>query len=185
MTKKVWTTLLILLVGTLVAYNVIKFFFTELFFMCLTDTRILALGNFIEERTWLTEIYYYVTGGISFYLFGCIAAKRWYLRFWETMYVLALNVASQLLYVYVPEITAFAGILTMLAIPLVIGDNSKGYIFAFLTHSLCQHLIIFVRGYTTILPVMNIGSTLCLTIESYIVLFCYYIYSNVKEKKNE
>lgn len=185
MGKKVWTTLLILLVGALVAYNIIKFFFPDLFLMCLTDTRILALGNFIEERAWLTEVYCYVSSGISFYLFGCIAAKRWYLRFWETIYVLALNVVYQLLCVYVPEITVLAGLETMLVIPLVVGDNAKCFISAFLTHSLCQHLIIFVRGYTTILPMLNIGSTICLTIESYIILFCYYIYSNVKEKKYE
>lgn len=185
MGKKVWTTLLILLVGALVAYNVIKFFFPDLFLMCLTDTNILALGNFIEERAWLTEVYYYVSSGISFYLFGCIAAKRWYLRFWETVYVLALNVVSQLLYVYVPEITAFAGILTMLVIPLVIGNNAKGFIVAFLTHSLCQHLVIFVRGYLTILPVLNMGAEICLFIESLIIIFCFYVINNIKERKDE
>lgn len=181
MTKKVWTTLLFLLIGVLVAYNIIKFFLPDIFIMCLTDTRILALGNFIEERAWLTEVYYYVSGAISFYLFGCISARKWYLNIWETIYVLALNVASQLLYVYLPEISALAGIVTMLMIPLFVGNNTKGFIVAFLTHSVCQHLIIFVRGYTSILPIMNIGSRICLLIEYLILLVCFYINYNIKE----
>lgn len=185
MTKKVWTTLLFLLIGSLIAYNIIKFFLPDIFIMCLTDTRILALGNFIEERAWLTEVYYYASGAISFYLFGCIATRRWFLNWWQTIVVLLLNVVSQLLYVYVPEISSFAGVATLLLITVIMGNNHKGFVIAFLTHSFCQHLIIFVRGYMSILPIMNIGSTICLSIESYIILFCYYIFSNIKEKNYE
>ena len=185
MTKKVWITLLALLIGCLVAYNFVALIYPETFIMCLTDTRILTVGNFIEERTWLTEMYYYVTGFISFYLFGCISKSKWKLKFWETLVVLALSIASQLLYIYLPEIGIFAGILPMLLIGVFVGNNTKGFLITFILHRVCPFLTLFVRGYNEALPMMNIGSNICLLLESYILLFVSYIICNIKEKKNE
>lgn len=185
MNRKVWFTLLALLIGCLVAYNVIAFFFPETFIMCLTDTRILTLGNFIEERVWLTELYYYGSGFISFYLFGCIAKKKWHLNFWETLLVGGLNIVSQLLYVYVPQIGIFAGVAPMLLVGLFIGNNTKGFLISFLIHFGCQYLILFVRGYEQAIPLMNIASEICMGVESLVLLLCFYIYYNNKEKKHE
>ena len=73
----------------------------------------------------------------------------------------------------------------MLLIALLIGNNTKGFLVAFIVHFACQYLVLFVRGYTEALPILNIGSEICLFIECVIIIFCFYIINNIKERKNE
>lgn len=185
MNKKVWITLLILLISCLVAYTIIEFVFPETFIMVLTDTNILKIGNFIEERAWLYEIVCYVTSFITFYLFGCISKEKWHLKFYETLIVIALVVCSQLLYVYVPQVGVMAGIIPMLLVGVIIGNRTKLFLGAFIGHNICQYLVLFVRGYNEVLPTLNAGSDICMLLENYVLLFVFYIISNIKEKKNE
>ena len=93
MNKKIFTTMLILCCSFLFTFNILKFAFPEKFLLCLTNSEIEKIGNFISSDKIITEIYYYITAFISLYLFTCCCCGKLYLSFKETLFVVVGTIA--------------------------------------------------------------------------------------------
>ena len=105
MNKKVWITVLSLLISSLIAYNVIALFYPEQFIMCLTDTTILKMGNFIEKNVYIYWIVSVLMTGATYYLWSVIANRTFKLGIVQIITIPILIVLTYGIAHLVPELT--------------------------------------------------------------------------------
>lgn len=185
MNRKVWTTLLCLLIGTLVAYNFIALVFPEQFIMCLTNTTILKIGEFIETnqiRVWIFNI---TTTGIIYYLWSVVANRTFKLKARQWIALPILIVLNYSVAYLVPTMTYANSVNMMLVIFLVSDKIYKPFIAYFIIHTYSQFMILFVRGYEAALPLLNIGSEICLYFESLVMALVFCILSVCFKKQDK
>lgn len=187
MNKKVWITLLALLISALVAYNIVAFFFPEQFIMCLTNTGILKFGEFIESSPYIYWIYSIVLTFTLYYLWSVVANKTFKLKLYQYGIIAILVAITYLVQEFIPAMTLVNNIIMMLAIYFFSKQENKFYILFFAIYMYSQYMILFVRGYEAALPLMNTGSELCLFMENLVLCLVFAIISIYKKRriKNE
>ena len=188
MRPKVWKTLLILSVIVLVLYNIYKLFLPNFFIMQLQNTQLLKFGEWIEAREWAYIITNLVLGFVSYYIWGCIASKRYFLNWWQTLIVLAFVGINFVISLYLPTISAQISTISILLLAFIMRNNCRYFTLYFCVHMFSQLSILFVRGYVEVLPSLNFGSNLCLYFENLFLLLIFYMSANSmkkKEKENE
>ena len=187
MNKKVWITVLSLLISSLIAYNVIALFYPEQFIMCLTDTTILKMGNFIEKNVYIYWIVSVLMTGATYYLWSVIANRTFKLGIVQIITIPILIVLTYGIAHLVPELTLTNNIAMMLIIFIVSKEKYDKYLIFYIIHMFSQYLILFVRGYNEALPLMNFGSNICMYLESFVmsITFCIIAVCFRRREKNE
>lgn len=187
MNKKVWITLLVLLIAALVAYNIVALFFPEEFIMCLTDTAILKFGKFIESRPALYWIVSILMTGTTYYLWSVIANRTFKIGIIQILTIPVLVALTYGLGHLVPQMAVANNIVMMLVIFIVSKEKYANYLPFYILHIYSQYMILFVRGYNEALPLMNIGSNICMYMESLTmaIVFCILAVCFKRREKNE
>lgn len=187
MNKKVWITLLVLLIAALVAYNIVALFFPEEFIMCLTDTAILKFGNFIESRPALYWIVSILMTSTTYYLWSVIANRTFKIGIIQILTIPVLVALTYGLGHLVPQMAVANNIVMMLVIFIVSKEKYANYLPFYILHIYSQYMILFVRGYNEALPLMNIGSNICMYMESLTmaIVFCILAVCFKRREKNE
>lgn len=187
MNKKVWITLLVLLIAALVAYNIVALFFPEEFIMCLTDTAILKFGKFIESRPALYWIVSILMTGTTYYLWSVIANRTFKIGIIQILTIPVLVALTYGLGHLVPQMAVANNIVMMLVIFIVSKEKYANYLPFYILHLYSQYMILFVRGYNEALPLMNIGSNICMYMESLTmaIVFCILAVCFKRREKNE
>ena len=90
MNKKVLRTMITLVVVFLVALYVLKIFFPEQFVMAIQNEQFIAVGNFIDQRQWLTLVLTGITTFIVMYLYLCAVTKKWRLKLKEILFLIII-----------------------------------------------------------------------------------------------
>lgn len=185
MNKKVWTTLLCLLIGALVVYNFTALVLPEQFIMCLTNTTILKIGEFIEANQVIVWIFNILTTGIIYYLWSVVANRTFKLKARQWIALPILMACTYGLGTLVPAMAYANNVNMMLVIFLISNKSYKPYILYFVIHTYSQFMILFVRGYEAALPILNIGSELCMWFESLVMALVFCILSVCFKKKDK
>lgn len=185
MNKKVWITLLALLISVLVAYNIFALFFPEQFIMCLTDTAILKFGEFIESNVYVYWIVSILMTSIIYYLWSVVANKTFKLGLLQWLFIPIGTAITYIVATFASQIGVISNIAIMLAIFLISKQNYKQYILFYIINLVSQYLILFVRGYNEALPQMNFGSNLCLWFEGFILVLVFSIISIQHERRSK
>lgn len=183
MNKKVLRTMITLVVVFLVALYVLKIFFPEQFVMAIQNEQFVKIGNFIDQRQWLTLVLTGITTFIVMYLYLCAVTKKWRLKLKEILFLIIIITITRLLSLY--DLDFANGIMTisMFVFPAFMGANLKTTCSVYCCHYVAQLLSLKIRGLPLLLTNINSIIAIFMTFECYLWLLLFYIYNNYKEIK--
>lgn len=182
MNKKVFRTMIALVVIFLVALYVLKIFFPEQFVMSIENEKLIAIGNYIDNNEWAYYLFGIVTSFLTYWLYLCAVCKKWYLNWWQCLIVLAVIGASIGFNFVDVNLCSALSYSSFIFLPFIFKAELKPVAIVFTTHIFAQFLTTSIRN----LPVymVNVNSLIfaLITIEMYFWLLLFYIYYNYKEK---
>ena len=181
MNKKVLHTMIILCWVFLGIYALLKLIpqMASKFVIVVNNERIVEAGKFIDERVWLQQIIYGLTTLLTYHFYLCACCHKWFLS-WKQYIVLAVVIAAtNTLKYYVPGITVQVNVLIMVIYPFLLKSDYRTFIIIFITHSVGQLLISFIRGAEMPLADCNTLTCLICCLDMYVWLLLYYLYSNL------
>ena len=183
MRKKVFTTFLSLVIGVMVAYYVLKFFYPEKFLLMITDPNILRFGEFLETHKVFDVIFSIIMTFVTHYLFACGSASKLYLNWWKTLIVLGISVFNVLVAQNLGDFFLHTQITTMFICASLEDGKVRPATLIFGVHGYLQLLLLKIRGFETILPVLNKAVMYTLGFENLLWLILFYIIFNFKKEK--
>lgn len=181
MNKKVFRTMIALVVIFLVALYVLKIFFPEQFVMSIENEKLIAIGNYIDNNEWAYYLFGIVTSFLTYWLYLCAVCKKWYLNWWQCLIVLAVIGASIGFNFVDVNLCSALSYSSFIFLPFIFKAELKLVAIVFTIHIFAQFLTTSIRN----LPVymVNVNSLIfaLITIEMYFWLLLFYIYYNYKE----
>lgn len=183
MNKKVLRTMITLVIVFLVSLYVLKIFFPQEFVMAIQNEQFIKLGNFIDQRKWLTLVANGITSFIVMYLYLCATTKRWKLKLKEICFVLVLIVATRLISLWDFDIANGIMTISMFIFPALMGASLKTTCNVYCTHYVAQLLSLKIRSLPLLLTNINSIIAIFMTFECYLWLLLFYVYNNYKEIK--
>ena len=125
MNKKVFKTMIALVVIFLIALYVLKIFFPEQFVMSIENENLIAIGNYIDNNTWAYYLFGIATSFLTYWLYLCAVCKQWYLKWWQCLIVLGvIGLSIGLNFVDVNLCSAF-NVISMMILPIMFKANTK------------------------------------------------------------
>ena len=125
MNKKVFRTMIALVVIFLVALYVLKIFFPEQFVISIENEKLIAIGNYIDNNAWAYYLFGIVTSFLTYWLYLCAVCKQWYLKWWQCLIVLGvIGLSIGLNFVDVNLCSAF-NVISMMILPIMFKANTK------------------------------------------------------------
>lgn len=183
MNKKVFKTMIALVVIFLIALYVLKIFFPEQFVMSIENETIITIGNYIDSNAWAYYLFGIATSFLTYWLYLCAVCKRWYLNWWQCLIVLAVIGASIGFNFIDVNLCSALNYSSFIFLPFIFKAELKPVAIVFTTHIFAQFLTLSIRN----LPIyMNAVNSLIVNIvgfETYLWLFLFYIYYNYKRKE--
>lgn len=180
--KKLYISMIILVVAFLVAMYVLKMFFPQEFVMVVENERLVAIGNYIDSHKWAYYSFGIFTSFITYYFYCCAVCKRLYLKLWQYLVILAVIGLSIGFSFVDTEIVSYIGIMSFIVLPFIFKANLKEVAIVYSVHGLAQILTLKIRNFP--LYMTNVCSlNLFLTnFECYLWLVLFYILFNLKKE---
>ena len=185
--KKLYVSMLILVIAFLFFMYILKIWFPEQFVMAIENERIIKIGNYIDSH----KILYYICCGISafatYWLYLCAVSHRLYLKWYECLYVAIAVLVSILCSIYDPTLYIIVNWTSFVILPALCKGDMKSCAIVLTTHALAQMFSLRIRNFTLYFT-NNITfiTSLLMTLESYLWLVLMYIIFNIKiVKKGE
>ena len=185
MNKKVFKTMIALVVIFLCACYVLKIFFPEQFVLAIENGAFIKIGTYINAHTWADYVFGICTSFITYWFYLCAVCKRWYLKWWECLIVLAVVGANiGLSFVDINIYSSFS-VATFVILPFIFKSELKNVAIAFPIHSFSQTLTLTIRNFPVYMTHINSFSIYLVGIESFLWLVLLYLAFNYKDKKKE
>ena len=186
MNKKVYKTMIALVVIFLVACYVLKIFFPEQFVMAIELDWIVKFGNYVDANLWLHIILACITSFITYWFYLCAVTHKWYLNWKEIIAVLVVIGLTQGLYEVDVTIASYLPLIAMVLLPAIFNGDIKAVGVVFTIHCVSQLLSTSIRSLPLLLTNVNYATTLLMMGEGYFWLLLFYLYyNNKREQKNE
>lgn len=183
MRKKVFTTMLSLVVGVMIVYYILKFFFPEKFLLMITSQNILRFGEFLETHKIFDKIFSILMSFVTLYLFACGSASKTHLVWWKTLIVVGVAIFNVLTSPYWGDFYLHSSIVTMFLCACLENSKLRQSVLIFSVHGYLQLCLLKIRGFESILPVMNKATMYALGLENLVWLVLFYIIFNFKKEK--
>lgn len=183
MRRKVFTTMLFLVIGVMIAYYVLKFFFPEKFLLIITDPDVLRFGEFLENHKIFDTIFSILMSFVTLYLFSCSSASKTHLNWWKTLIVVSIAIFNVLTSPYWGDLYLHTSIITMFLCACLENCKLRQSVLIFGVHGYLQLCLLNIRGFETILPIMNKATMYTLGFENLVWLVLFYIIFNFKKEK--
>lgn len=182
MNKKVFKTMIALVVIFLVTCYVLKIFFPEQFILSVENKTIIAIGNYIDNNAWAYYIFGIATSFLTYWLYLCAVCKRWYLNWWQCLIVLAVIGASIGFSFVDVNLCSALSYTSLIILPFIFKAELKPVAIVFTTHIFAQFLTTSIRNLPVYIAYYNSLIFAFLTAECYLWLLLFYVYFNYKEK---
>lgn len=183
MNKKVFRTMIALVVIFLVALYVLKIFFPEQFVISIENEKLIAIGNYIDNNAWAYYLFGIVTSFLTYWLYLCAVCKKWYLNWWQCLIVLAVIGASIGFNFVDVNLCSALSYSSFIFLPFVFKAELKPVAIVFTTHIFAQFLTTSIRNLPVYIQYYNSLIFAFLTFECYLWLFLFYIYYNYNKEK--
>lgn len=183
MNKKVFKTMIALVVIFLVALYVLKIFFPEQFVMSIENEKLIAIGNYIDNNEWAYYLFGIVTSFLTYWLYLCAVCKKWYLNWWQCLIVLAVIGASIGFNFVDVNLCSALSYSSFIFLPFIFKAELKPVAIVFTTHIFAQFLTTSIRNLPVYIQYYNSLIFAFLTFECYLWLFLFYIYYNYNKEK--
>ena len=183
MNKKVFRTMIALVVIFLVALYVLKIFFPEQFVISIENEKLIAIGNYIDNNAWAYYLFGIVTSFLTYWLYLCAVCKKWYLNWWQCLIVLAVIGASIGFNFVDVNLCSALSYSSFIFLPFIFKAELKPVAIVFTTHIFAQFLTTSIRNLPVYIQYYNSLIFAFLTFECYLWLFLFYIYYNYNKEK--
>lgn len=180
MNKKVLQTMLALVVVSLCALYVLKIFMPEQFVLSIEIKVIVDIGNYIDTHAWADYVFGILTSFATYWLYLCAVCKRWYLKWYECLIVLAVIGANIGLSMWDVNIYSAFSVMTFILLPLLFKSDLKSVGICFSIHSISQVLTLSIRDITMYMTDVNSLTIHMIGMESFVWLVLFYLFNNYK-----
>ena len=150
--------------------------------MVIENEQLILIGTFIDTHAWLSRIVAVFTSFIVYFLYLGAVLKKWLLNYKEIIVVLCTIVLLQIIYEFDAVLFSTLSVISMFALPALLGAELKTTTIVFATHSLSQTLSISIRNLPMLLTNINFVTTFLLGLECYFWLLLFYLYYNYKKE---
>lgn len=178
MTKNVIKTMLMLVVGYLLAWYVLKIFFPEWFVLQVNNERLIAIGDFIDNSFILDNLLGLVMSYITYTLYLGALCEIKHLNLKQSLIVCGVYILGIFVQKYDISLSTYYNIIAMIVLPAIFNCSSKRLALVFTAHFLCQWLSLSIRQLSTKVLVYNSLTCLIMTIECYFWLLLWYLWFN-------
>ena len=183
MNKKVFKTMIALVIVFLLACYILKIFFPEQFILSVENKTIIAIGNYIDSNEWAYYLFGILTSFITYWLYLCAVCRKWYLNWWQCLIVLAVIGASiGFNFIDINLYTALS-YSSFVLLPMIFKANLKEVSIVFSIHLLSQAITLSIKNLTLYLAVMNSLNIFILSIDVYLILLLFYLFFNYKKEQ--
>ena len=185
MNKKVFKTMVALVVIFLVACYILKIFFPEQFVLGIENDVFVQIGEYINTHAWADYLFGIFTSFLTYWLYLCAVCRRWYLKWWECLIILGVvgaNIGLSLVDINV--YTAFS-ISTFVVLPLLFKSDLKAVGICYPIHLISQGLSLTIRNLPVYMTHVNAFSIYLASIDNFLWLALLYFAFNYKDKKKE
>lgn len=178
MNKRVITTMIILGWAYLALMVFIKILFADKLLIEISNSKLILIGNYIDNHVWLEEIVYFLTTFLTYWLYLCAVCRKWTLSILWTTALVCIVVILQVIKTLSPTYGTYLDIIVMIVLPYVMKAEYKMVVVIFTMHILGQLALLFVRSMSPSLNGADFITSIVMTVDMYIWLFMYYLYSN-------
>lgn len=182
MNKKVFISMLILILVFLVAMYILKIFFPQEFMMSIQDQKLIAIGTFIDNNIWLKYVFGAFTAFLTYYLYCCACKHCLFLKWYEVLYIVLTIILCRFINFYDPTIATAISHASFLYLPALMNGSLKTSAIVYTTHLIAQSLSLTIRNLPLYLKSINSITLFVFGIESYLWLLLFYIVFNYKKK---
>ena len=184
MNKRVLKTMLALVIIFLFSLYILKIFMPEQFVLSIETKVIINIGNYIDAHAWANYLFGILTSFITYWLYLCATCRRWYLKWYECLIVLAVIGISIGLTFWDTNVYSAFSCITFVALPCLFGSDLKTVAICFSIHSLSQTFTLTIRDLPVYMNAFNTLSLTLITIDCYIWLLLLYLFFNYNKEVN-
>ena len=185
MNKKVFKTMIALVVIFLVACYVLKIFFPEQFALSLENNTLVNIGNYMDKNLWIRYPFGVLTSFITYWLYLCATCRKWYLKWWECLIVLVTIGATIGLRFVDTNLSSVISYTSFVFLPFMFKAELKPVAICYTIHITNQFLTLSIRNLIAYVATVNALNIMILSIDMYMWLVLLYITFNYKTKNKE
>lgn len=182
MNKKVLKTMIALVIIFLCAMYVLKIFFPAEFVLSIENDVIVKIGTYIYTHTWSYYVFGIITSFITYWLYCCAVCRRWYLKWYEALIVLAVIGINIGLTLFDMNIYSAFSVITFVLLPCIFKSELRNVTICFSVHALSQVLTLSIRNLPMYMAHMNSLTLHIVGMESFLWLLLFYFVFNYKDK---
>ena len=184
MNKKVFVSMLVLVVAFLAGLYIAKIFFPAEFMMNVQNETLVKIGLFIDTHKWAYYLFGTLTSFLTYWLYCCAVCSRTYLKWYECLAILIVIAGSVGLIFVDASLVVHYNICTMLLLPLIFGGDLKHVAITYGIHGFAQILSLRIRDLPMYMIGVNSLTLFLMNIECLFWLMLFYIVFNYKKKEN-
>lgn len=183
MNKRVFISMIGLVIGFLLLMYVLKFFFPEQFLFAIENDTIIEIGSYIDNHAWAYYIVGITTSFITYWLYLCAVCGKYRLSIKETAVVLVVIGISIGISFKDESAVAIVSYISLVALPAIFGSrNIKALAIVFSVHTLAQYFSLQIRDLPLFFTDVNTVTATIVGGECYLWLILFYIIYNYKRE---
>ena len=183
MNKKVLKIMIALVVIFLAGLYVLKIFFPAQFVLAIENEQMILIGNYIDSHDWARYLFGIITSFITYSLYCSATTKRWFLKWYEYLYILIAIGLSIVVPMFFVELGTYINIFAMIILPCIMGADLKTVSIVYGIHGLSQILSLSIRSLPLYMTSINALTRYAVGIECWLWLILFYLFYNYKSKK--
>lgn len=180
--KKLYISMIVLIIAFLIAMYVLKLFFPQEFVMFIENERIIAIGDYVDNHKWLYYICCGITSFITYWFYLCAVSHRLYLKWYECLYVLIAIIGIRAISLFDNTLATGLTCSMFLILPAITKGDIKTNAIVYSTHAMAQCLSLRIRELPIYLENINFLTSILMTFECYLWLMLLYIIFNIKKE---
>lgn len=162
----------------LVLFSIAKLFFTEAFILCMSNQKIITIGEWIDAHILVEQVILFVTSYFTYFFYLCACKQVWNLTVKEHAVVFVVNTVLSVLSYFAPDFGFTFDIAFMILLPCVFKATYTQFTTIFVAHYIGQCLLLLIRSKPLLLLGVDFATQFLLSADAYLWLALYYAYSN-------
>lgn len=183
MNKKVFISMLSLVVAFLLSLYILKIFFPENFILTIENENLIKIGMFIDSHILFKYLFGIFTSFITYSLYCSAVSKKWVLsvkQYLIILIVIGINIGLSFVDL---SIYQHFNICSMIVLPLLFGAELKPVAIVYSIHGLSQILSLSIRNLPMYMTNVNALTRHIVGIECWLWLVLFYLIYNYKKKE--
>lgn len=184
MNKKVLKTMISLVLIFLAGLYVLKIFFPEQFVLAIENDKLILAGKYIDTHKWAYYLFGVFTSFITYWFYCCAVCRRWYLKWWECLVVLAVIGCTILFYNYDINLYTALSYSSFVFLPALFKADMKNIWACFTIHLFSQMITLSIRNLPLYFSVVTNLNIFLLSLDMYLWLVLLYLFYNFRKKED-